>query len=937
MKVEQLDSLFAAKVKKAEVFRDQWQTLSEEFLQRWSKTLANLDRKASLRKKEMTDAQERIAERRRQFLSQTVASQLESTRLGGSVGENAFDAELARLEEKNARDQEAEEQVRQTMQRLDTERVALGDRFSNAFKQLMNELWQPCVTFAATGTTNSGKSTLVNMLCGAQLMPVDIEEMSAGVVELNHGDRRHLIIHATPGALWQCGEWEEPTDQQINDLLRQAMAKYHDYVKEVRKMAGREDSALTMEEATKTFKSFKTVACPRAELTYPTRLGSMRDLLDLPPRCTLRILDLPGLKHVNDDVNRPVIDEAKRAVCLVTYNSEEPNDEVQARLLEQVADQVKAIGGSPARMLFVLNRFDGVTRDNDTVTEGEARQQRFIEKKTQQIRQILLERLPQYQEAIERVQVIPLSSLPALRSIQLMNGDQDKHAEAWKHVRGRFFHLLGDEAMEQQLKPKAQWTSQDYCAVGRVLWKTSRAEAFFANLKEHVRDHFPELVLPQAIDRFKMNVAADLVEWVVQTAQAELNSSEARYQNEQRRIERISAALQSIAESNQSSLLASLSRIEQELTKQELRLARLGEKASAKDEVDPIFIIRDILMKLHEQPSLKWLPKNVLAPLWMWRNNIDRARHIVLDGMADRLCGKDEHRHDPADAISPRFLVFVKQACRALINAGYTERMAKARPDFHFSTQSEYEKQNLKAINTALNEVAEVLTTVMIDTVERATKQEIDVIVDAMQTMLHAYRTHVTEQAIASAPDIGLTPPPTTSNLVKKSDLIIKYEFHAGYPIRTETVTVQEGTKEIVTGQRSWWNPMRWLDGVNVYSTVPNFVLRDEYHADIPSAKTLQENWDGQSKLCEPRILRQVTSWMMKQVECVNQEMLDFQEKLLRRYQVKLEESRGKAMVIYGMEQEDWNTVLANAQELAATLAFLRQDANHEPPMQEAK
>lgn len=920
MNLEHLDSLFAAKVKEAEGFRDKWNALSEEFEQRWQNAMTNLDQKESQRRHEVTEARERLEKRKRQLHSQATSNHHEAA--GTGIDEKSLDAELRRLEEQYQYAQEAEEQVRKTIIKLDGERLAFGDRFPIAFKQLINELERPCIIFATTGTTSSGKSTLVNMLCGAQVMPVDIEEMSAGVVELTHGDRRLLKIHHTPGACWDCGEWDDPSDEQINDLLRQAMAKYHEYVKNVRKLASREDSALTMAEATETFNSFRNVACPRAELTYPTRLGHMRELLDLPPGCGLKILDLPGLKHVHDEVNRPVIEEARRSVCLVTYNSEEPNDEVQARLLEQVADQVKAIGGSPARMLFILNRIDGVTRDD--MTDGESRLTRFIEKKSRQIRDILSDRLPQYQDAIERVQVLPLSSLPALRSIQMMNGDTAKHATAWKQIKGRFYHLVGDEAMEQQLKPTTQWTSQDYDAVGKVLWKTSRAEAFFEKLKAHVRTHFPELVLPQAIDRFKMNVAGDLVEWVTQTAQAELNSSEERYEREQRRVEDISTKLQAIAEQNQASLLAPLKEIEEKLNAQEYRLAQLGAKASLDDEVDPIIIIRDILMKLHKQPALAWLPKNSLAPLWTWRDNIDRARRVVLDGMANRLRGQDEQPHGPIESVPSRWLVFVKQACRALLNTGYTESMAKARPNYHYSTRSEYDREKLKAINTALNEVAEILTAVMTDTAERAARDEIDSIVEAMQTMLHAYRTNVTEQAIAAAPDIGLTPPPATFNLIKKTELKIEYKFKAGYVIRTETVTVQEGTKRVITGQRDWWNPMRWLDGINIYSTVPNFVLRDEYHAEIPSAESLQENWNGQSKLCEPALIRQVIGWMMEQIKRVNGEMLDFQEKLLRRYQAKLEESRGKALVTYGMEQHDWNSVLVGAQELAASLESLR-------------
>lgn len=48
----------------------------------------------------------------------------------------------------------------------------LSNNLEIALTQLIYELQNPTLTLATTGTTSSGKSTLVNLLCGAEIVPV---------------------------------------------------------------------------------------------------------------------------------------------------------------------------------------------------------------------------------------------------------------------------------------------------------------------------------------------------------------------------------------------------------------------------------------------------------------------------------------------------------------------------------------------------------------------------------------------------------------------------------------------------------------------------------------------------------------------------------------------------------------------------------------------
>ena len=50
----------------------------------------------------------------------------------------------------------------------------LSNNLEIALNQLIYELQNPTLTLATTGTTSSGKSTLVNLLCGAEIVPVAV-------------------------------------------------------------------------------------------------------------------------------------------------------------------------------------------------------------------------------------------------------------------------------------------------------------------------------------------------------------------------------------------------------------------------------------------------------------------------------------------------------------------------------------------------------------------------------------------------------------------------------------------------------------------------------------------------------------------------------------------------------------------------------------------
>ncbi|NES73852.1 MAG: GTPase, partial [Okeania sp. SIO2D1] len=108
------------------------------------------------------------------------------------------------------------------------EMIKLSNNLEKALENLLGELRNPTLTIATTGTTSSGKSTLVNLLCGAEIVPMAVSEMSAGVVTIEYSDQISLAIHETPGATWECGEWQGISEEEISERLYQVMISYID-------------------------------------------------------------------------------------------------------------------------------------------------------------------------------------------------------------------------------------------------------------------------------------------------------------------------------------------------------------------------------------------------------------------------------------------------------------------------------------------------------------------------------------------------------------------------------------------------------------------------------------------------------------------------------------------------------------------------------------
>ncbi|QED29972.1 hypothetical protein FRD01_22595 [Microvenator marinus] len=360
-------------------------------------------------------------------------------------------------------------EVRQELQKL-----------KDSVVRLKREAQQPTVVLATTGTTSSGKSTIANVLVGDALLPKAVQEMSAGVVTIEHDQIRRLKVTDTKNAKWETGEWTDLSAEEIQDRLAKLMEAYRNAL-----------DGLAPHEC-------EEIEPPSCTVQWPTRLGLNADAFGLPKGCKIRILDLPGLKYVDDNLNGDVVKrEAKGAMCIVAYNSYETDANKQAALLNQVVDQVKVLGGSPARMMFILNRIDAFLTDPNP----EESEKVFTHRVTHAVQSKLREALPEYADEIKKILPLGFSSEPALMTLMADNPNSSAESQetAISNLDKHYNALFPREFLNELPRSASRFSAQEKKEFVQIGSKGARLDRFEATLRDHIAKNLPELLLPHLV------------------------------------------------------------------------------------------------------------------------------------------------------------------------------------------------------------------------------------------------------------------------------------------------------------------------------------------------------------------------------------------------------------------------------------------------------
>ncbi|MEG4148211.1 dynamin family protein [Microcoleus sp. Pol12B5] len=753
----------------------------------------------------------------------------------------------------------------------------LSSKLDEALSILVEALRNPTLTLATTGTTSSGKSTLVNLLCGAEIVPVAVSEMSAGAVTIEYSKEKCLIIHETPGALWECGEWRGIREEKIYQRLYQVMISY---------IENREKQP--------------NLACPQSTIFYPFRLVK-ESKLELPQGTRVKILDLPGLAYVGDQGNADVIKQCREALCIVTYNSAETDAHKVKSLLQEVVQQVKDLGGSPARMLFTLNRIDVFRADRNWPDTED----RFFENAICSIKSELTDQLKEYTEDIEKLQVVKLSTWPALLALQIQNYDEIFSVDACKKADNNFNGLIDEDILEDLPRNVQKWSRHDRNRVAEALWKKSYAEEFQQHLKEHITQHFPQLVIPQAIERFNVAAGNAVAEWAVQTTTAILSSSEEHYQQECEKISQIRLCIERFLQISDTKLREPFERID----------TKIKQVIAEQSEDDPVLYLESTILELKNVEPYNLLGEK-LYPLYGWRRELGQGIKQVLEAVAKSLeTGKvdlDSTNLKKANLLNVNLL---GRNLNRLVNLGYTASVAKEGKIMEAKTDSE--KNQLKQINEELNELAIHLNIVMEDVLKQISNQELNRMYQAVVELFNCHLSYIEEGANYIAPNIAIKFPESKFSKVD-SQLTFNFRFEAGFPINKGT---WQKSVQVAREERIWYT--LWIAKKTVYDT--KYETRSSDNAEIPSVENLLTGWIIQSKKGEAEIVNKIATWLLEQIDCLKKNVDKIQNDIIDRYQTRLDKANQEITLDYEKQKNVWQPIQQKAQNLAEEFSSLEK------------
>jgi GTPase SAR1 family protein len=237
--------------------------------------------------------------------------------------------------------------------------------FLTVYQEAVQRLENPSFRIATLGTTSSGKSTIVNALIGRKIAPIEAGEMSGGVLTIQHSQEQRLMIGETEDAVWDTGEWTGLSDEDLYQRISTVMHSYHAARKKREYVAPQITAQVSI-----------LPACDASLLGLPNGIG-------------VELIDLPGLKSVQDRTNLATIQEqVNKAFSLVALDYMQVDDDHRKRLLEELKKVAECLQGRTDSMIFILNRVDQRGTDDLPLSER-------IDKLREEIKEVLsLRELP---------------------------------------------------------------------------------------------------------------------------------------------------------------------------------------------------------------------------------------------------------------------------------------------------------------------------------------------------------------------------------------------------------------------------------------------------------------------------------------------------------------------------------------------------------------
>jgi hypothetical protein len=601
---------------------------------------------------------------------------------------------------------------------------------------------------------------------------------------------------------------------------------------------------------------------------------------------------------VGDQGNANVIKQCREALCIVTYNSAETDSQKVKSLLQEVVQQVKDLGGSPARMLFALNRID-VFRADRSWPESE---NRFFENTIRSIKNELTDQLREYTEDIEKLEVVKLSTWPALLSLQIQNQDDIYSADACKKADNHFNGLIED-ILEDLPRNTQKWNRHEKNRVAQALWQKSYAEEFQQNLRQHINRHFPQLVIPQIIERFNIAAGNAIAEWATQTTTAILNSSEEQYHQEKENILQVSSALKNFLDESDKKLKYPFENLD---TKVKQVLAK-------RSDDDVRNSIKTTIQELQKSEPYNQLGER-LYPLYSWDHEFFKGINQVLEAVAKSLeTGRVDLDSPNLKKVNVLQVNLLARNLNRLVNLGYTSSAAKEGKTIEART--EVDKNKLKQLNDELNELNIHLNIVLGDVLKQISNQELNRIYETVSELFRCHLYFIEKGANNKAPNISIKFP--ESELIKvERQIAFTFQFKAGFAITQGTW--QEAI-EVERKKRTWYT--LFLMKKTIYET--KYETRSSDNAKLPSVEDLLTGWMQQVQETDSERVNQVAVWILEQIDCLKKNVEQKKDDILDRYKERLDKAYQEITLDYEQQKNVWLPIQKKAQNLSEEFSKL--------------
>ena len=657
-------------------------------------------------------------------------------------------------------------------------------QFTQALDKLLTDLRTPTLTLATTGTTSSGKSTLVNLLCGADIMPRMAGEMSAGIVTIKHAadGTRRLTVEKTPAATWECGTWKNLNDQEIRERLTSTM------------------------DAFNKAKAQKELPSPVIELTYPIACffphAGLLNLQNLPLQTRFQIMDLPGKNNQDDQINGAVIQNCQKALSIVTYNMEETDEKLRKALMEEVLEQVKLMGGSPARMLFALNRIDVFRKDH----EWESRTQDATKQTIDEIKEIISKRLSEHSQSVERLSYGKLCSLPALFAWQMKTTTGDIKIESANQINDHFGFMIPEELKDDLSRNVKKWNDIDYEKVQGAVWKSSYADSFFPILEKHIHDNFAKLIISPILVEFKGKVS-EIINKLINTCTMQIGLSEEGHQAFKQKLNQDREKITSTLKQLHDELMV--------LPNNLMKVNNITANGLAR-------IIKDTVES--ENGFYKGLEAKKLAPLHEASNEINNWLSGALEGAVQSLNqGKINFAGTQADYLSEKHQRELRIICENLMGKYYTPIIAQNGTSI--KATSDEKKRELEIMQKSIENFSIKISDLMqLIYIEKSTREN-SRIREALEEIMLTFINHVNIKMKESNFNLATHIP---SSILSNASLQFSQVFEGHVSIE----------QEVRIESNPW---LLWLSEREVaYASIPSTrQLRDLYIAYMKNTESM--------------------------------------------------------------------------------------------------